>query len=452
METQEKFLKASALRDLAEDAMKSGNTEQAEKYVEEMEHIQAEAQKEAKVYEALAEAKTVEQKATNRVPIASADIKEDSLNEKRSDGTGRSHVDADYKPSGWNKSLPAMSQISWIQDQMGENLKSEARFQKNTFAKWFSSKSEETFFRNASVDEKKAMEQGTDSEGGYLVPEEFINDTVLVGRTPGGRIAPACTVINVNSKDGYIPTLGVATFANVAEEGAYTGAESTPVNAQIAFAIEKYGGLIRVSDELLDNSVPNLPGLLSEIFSQSYGRLEDSMITGGDGSGEFNGIIGGTDYSGSATQTYVTSSISALTAADVLGTYFDVPAQHRGVDSFRWITTSEIMSIISGIGTAAAGVHAIQSLTNAPDAFLLGRGVITSDNAASDLETALGANKKIAVAGDMSGYYVFRRAGMSIRRNDSLYMGTGQVGFFASTRADGSYVRDNFTIMTQPAS
>jgi|TARA_R110002096_G_scaffold294186_3_gene488544 HK97 family phage major capsid protein len=452
METQEKFLKASALRDLAEDAMKSGNTDQAAKYVEEMEHIQAEAQKEAKVHEALAEAKTVEQKATNRVPIAAADIKEDALNEKRSDGTGRSHVDGDYKPSGWNKSLPAMSQISWVQDQMGSNLKAEARFQKDTFAKWFSSKSEETFFRNASADEKKAMEQGTDAEGGFLVPEEFINDTVLVGRTPGGRIAPECTVINVNSKDGYIPTLGVATFANVAEEGAYTGAESTPVNGQIAFAIEKYGGLIRVSDELLDNSVPNLPGLLNEIFSQSYGRLEDSMVTGGDGSGEFNGIIGGTDYSGSATQTYVTSSVSALTAADVLGTYFDVPAQHRGVDSFRWITTSEIMSIISGIGTAAAGVHAIQSLTNAPDAFLLGRGVITSDNAASDLITSLGANKKIAVAGDMSGYYVFRRAGMSIRRNDSLYMGNGQVGFFASVRSDGAFVRDNFTIMTQPAS
>ena len=110
------------------------------------------------------------------------------------------------------------------------------------------------------------------------------------------------------------------------------------------------------------------------------------------------------------------------------------------------------MSIISGIGTAAAGVHAIQSLTNAPDAFLLGRGVITSDNAASDLITSLGANKKIAVAGDMSGYYVFRRAGMSIRRNDSLYMGNGQVGFFASVRSDGAFVRDNFTIMTQPAS
>ena len=31
-------------------------------------------------------------------------------------------------------------------------------------------------------------------------------------------------------------------------------------------------------------------------------------------------------------------------------------------------------------------------------------------------------------------------------------MGNGQVGFFASVRSDGAFVRDNFTIMTQPAS
>ena len=58
------------------------------------------------------------------------------LNEKRSDGTvSITRLTGDYKPAGWNKTLPAMSQISWVQDQMQvQNLKDESKFQADTFA------------------------------------------------------------------------------------------------------------------------------------------------------------------------------------------------------------------------------------------------------------------------------------------------------------------------------
>jgi HK97 family phage major capsid protein len=447
METNEKFVKINALRELAEASLKNEDSDAANKYLDEMEALQDVAEKEAHAEERLVKAQTAERQPRNRVPVTSEDVSVDSINEKRADGRYRGHVDADYKPAGYNKALPAMSQASWVQDKMGSNLKQDAKFQAQTFAKWFTSSSQADFFQNASAEEAKAMQESTDAEGGFYVPDEYINENVLIRGTLGGQLQDSCTVINVNSKSGYMPTTASVVMAHVAEEAALTGAEQTPVVGQIAFNIDKYAGLTRVSDELLEDSIPNLGGVLSEIFSQAWGRLQDKMITGGSGTNAYSGIIGGSDYAGNSTQFFTMANATSIVAADITGAYFDVPAQYREADAFRWIFNSDIFSLITSIGVTAAGVHAIDSLTNAPDSFLMGRAVAINDNTGSGIGTSITSTEKCGVAGNMKSYYIFNRSGFSISRNDSLYQGNGQVGFFANVRSDGQYVRDGFRIL-----
>jgi HK97 family phage major capsid protein len=72
----------------------------------------------------------------------------------------------------------------------------------------------------------------------------------------------------------------------------------------------------------LEDSVPNLGGVLSEIFSQAWGRLQDKMITGGSGTNAYNGIIGGTDYAGNATQFFTMANATSIVAADITGRLF----------------------------------------------------------------------------------------------------------------------------------
>jgi HK97 family phage major capsid protein len=447
METNDEFVKINTLRELAEESLKNEDPDTANKYLDELTALQDIVDKKAHAEERLVKAQTAERQPRNRVPVTSEDVSTDSINEKRSDGKYRGHVDSNYRPAGYNKGLPAMSQASWVQDKMGSNLKEDAKFQTETFIKWFTAPSQATFFQNASSEEIKAMQEGTDAEGGFYVPDEFINDNVLIRGTLGGQLQDACTVINVNSKAGYMPTTASVVMAHVAEEAAYTGAEQTPVIGQIAFNIDKYAGLTRVSDELLEDSVPNLGGVLSEIFSQAWGRLQDKMITGGSGTNAYNGIIGGSDYAGNATQFFTMANATSIVAADITGAYFSVPAQYREADAFRWIFNSDIFSLITSIGVTAAGVHAIDSLTNAPDSFLMGRAVAINDNTGSGIGTSITSTEKCGVAGNMKQYYIFNRAGFSISRNDSLYQGNGQVGFFANVRSDGAFVRDGFKIL-----
>ena len=448
-----KYSHAESLRLMAEKALETGDLDRARTLTEEMESVQEEAETESDLTSRLEKAMRSDMKPMNTVPVAAGDIAEDSKNIKRADGTYRSHVDANFRPAGWVKSdlgrdLPAMAQPSWILAKAGENVKAEAQFQQDTWLQWFTAKSEDDFFRNATPDETKAMQEDTDAEGGFFVPEEFINQTFVVPDAPGGQLRDHCTVIRVTSKDGYVPTLGGTTFAAIAEEAAFTGVETTPTVGQVAYATGKYGSLVRVSDELLADSIPNLPNLLSGIFGTAWGRKSQAMITGGNGTNTYQGIVNGTDGAAASTTFYTMANATSIVAADIIGAYFDVPAQYRGVDTFAWVFTSELGALINSVGVTAAGVHAVESLTNAPDAFLMGRPVVYTDVTGNALGTSVTSTEKCGIAGDFSAYYLFERAGISIRRNDSLYMGNGQVGFFATARGDGRMAtQDAFRIL-----
>jgi HK97 family phage major capsid protein len=438
---------------MAEKALETGDLDRARTLTDEMETVQTEAETESDLVRRLEAAMKSDMKPLNTVPVAAGDIAEDSKNYQRADGTYQSHVDANYRPAGWVKSdlgrdLPAMAQPSWIIAKAGENVKAEAQFQSDVWLRWFTAKSEDSFFRNATPDEAKAMQEDTDTEGGFFVPEEFLNQTFSIPDEPGGQLRDKCTVVRVTGKDGYLPTLAGTTFTGIAEEAAFTGVESTPVVGQVAFTTQKYGSLIRVSDELLADSIPNLPNLLSGIFGTAWGRKSQAMITGGNGTATYQGIVNGTDGAGSSTTYFTLANATSIVAADVVSAYFDVPAQFRGSEGFAWVFTSELGGLINGIGTTAAGVHAISDLTNAPDAFLMGRSVVYSDVTGSGLGSSITSTEKVGVAGDFKSFMIFDRAGISVKRNDSLYMANGQTAFFATARGDGRMaVADAFRIL-----
>jgi HK97 family phage major capsid protein len=264
------------------------------------------------------------------------------------------------------------------------------------------------------------------AEGGFFVPEQFLAQTIHDTGVPGSQLRPLCTVIRVASKDGYIPTMASATWAAIAEEAAPT--ESTPVVGQVTFSIEKSGGLVKVSRELLDDSAINLPALLSQIFQEAAGQFEDVGIISGNDTTQYAGIMG------SSAAFYTMANATSVVGADLIGTYYALNAQHRANAS--WVMKSTIAALINSIAITAAGVHSIPSLTAAPADFILGKRNVLTD-VVSGLGGTITSTEKIAIFGDFRQYYIFDRVGFTIRRNDSLYMGNDQVGFFATRRGDG---------------
>jgi len=438
MSTRQMREEAQALLVKAEETLGTGDVEASTKMIQD---AQATMEKADAIDITNSQIKSLKgdfNKPLNTVPIASTDTADYNPN----DTTAK--IKGNYKPATWVKGLPAMSQPAWVQEQMGDNHKEIAKVQKDAFVKWMKSPSDTIFWKNATPDETKAMQEDTDAEGGYFVPEEFINQVVHDPGVPGSQLRPLSTVVRVASKDGYVPTIASASWAAIAEEGAFS--DQTPTVGQVAFSIEKSGGLVKVTRELLDDSAINLPALLSQIFQEAAGRFEDAGILNGNNTAQYDGILG------SGVADYVAAATGAITTADLTGIFYTLQSQFR--QNATWVMPSLITKQINSIQSTAAGVTGIASLTASPDANLLGKPVVNADDTSNNgLATALSANNEIAVLGSFKNYMIFDRVGMSIRRNDSLYMGNDQVGFFATRRGDGQIgLESAFKILKMAAS
>jgi len=421
--------KAEGLIAQAEAAIQAGEIAKGRKMIEDAQALASEAKDAQDAIDQVKFLKGEFNRPTNDVPVVTAEREMDALNVKRSDGTYRSHTDSNYVPSGYIKGLSPAIQPVWVREKMGANLKAEADFYAETFKRWFGDRSvnASNFWRTANAAEIKAMQENTDNEGGYFVPEDYRANVIHNPGVPGGLHRPYCTVVTTGLKDGYFPTFGSMTWAAIAEEASY--GDNTPTVGQVSFTVRKSGGTVKVSAELLEDAQANLPALLAQIASEAAGRYEDQQIIEGDGTTEPEGIRT------SATDGPATAANNAVTVADFLNWYFDLPAQFRTNAAIS--TSSSFLGYLAGVGTTAAGVHLLSSLRENPEGPIAGKAVVAFDGTGWDNGAAIGASEELGCIGDWRNYYLIDRVGMSVTRDDSVYRANDQVGFFMRKRGDG---------------
>ncbi len=162
-----------------------------------------------------------------------------------------------------------------------------------------------------------ALQIGTDSEGGYLVPDEY--ERTLVGALEEENIFRALAhVIQTSSGDRKIPVVASkGSAAWVDEEGAIP--ESDDAFAQVSIGAYKLGTMIKVSDELLNDSVFNLEAYISKEFARRIGAKEEEAFFTGDGSGKPTGILSAT---GGAEIGVTTASATAFTADEIFDLFY----------------------------------------------------------------------------------------------------------------------------------
>lgn len=421
--------KAESLLADAEASIAEGDVQKARNMIAESQQLVSDAQDAENAVMDIKRLKGEYNRPANAVPFAAEEVITDAKNEVRSDGYGRAHVDSNYTPAGYVKGLSPAIQPTWVREKMGANLKAEAEFYSKTWESWFRDRTVNAskFYRNASAAELKAMQENTDSEGGYFVPEEFRNTVIHNAGVPGGVHRPYCTVITTGLKDGYMPTFGSMTWAVIAEEAAY--GDNTPVVGQVSFTVRKSGGTVKVSAELLEDSQANIPALLAQIAGEASGRYEDQQIIEGDGTTEAEGLRT------TATDGPTTAANNAVTVADYLKWYFNLPAQFR--TNAIVSTTSSFLGYLAAVGSTAAGIHLLSSLRENPEGPISGKQVAVFDGTGWDDGAAIGAAEELGAIGDFRNYYLIDRIGMSVRRDDSVYAANDQVGFFIRKRGDG---------------
>lgn len=141
-----------------------------------------------------------------------------------------------------------------------------------------------------------ALKEGADPDGGFLVPDEFENQ--LIQKLQEANVM--CTishVIQTNSGEHKIPVVASeGTAAWLDEEAAYT--ESNTQFSQVSLSAHKLGTLIKVSEELLNDSAFDLMSYLSGEFGRRLGNAEEQAFLTGTGTNQPTGIL--TDTNGAS--------------------------------------------------------------------------------------------------------------------------------------------------------
>ncbi len=273
-----------------------------------------------------------------------------------------------------------------------------------------------------------ALQIGTDSEGGFLVPDEY--ETTLVEALEEENIfRKLAHVISTSSGDRKIPVVASKGSASwVDEEG--TIPDSDDAFSQVSIGAYKLGTLIKVSNELLNDNVFNLESYISKEFARRIGAKEEDAFFNGNGTGKPVGIFNAT---GGAEVGVTAASATAITADEIIDLFYSLKAPYR--KKAVWILNDATIKTIRKLKDNNGNYLWQPALTAGTPDTILGRPVYTS----SYVPTIAAGAKTIAF-GDFSYYWIADRAGRNFKKLSELYAANDQTGFVATQRVDGKLI------------
>jgi HK97 family phage major capsid protein len=188
--------------------------------------------------------------------------------------------------------------------------------------------------------------------------------------------------------------------------------------------------MIKVSEELLSDSIFDIEGYVSEQFGKRIGDKEEDAFLNGNGVSKPIGILNAT---GGAEVGVTTAGASAITGDELIDLVYSLRAPYR--KSAVFVLNDTTVKLLRKLKDGDGQYLWRPGITeNAPDT-ILGHRIVTSE-----FMPGVSAGSKSIAFGDFSYYWIADRQGRTFKRLNELYATTGQVGFLASQRLDGKLI------------
>ena len=292
-----------------------------------------------------------------------------------------------------------------------------------------------------TMEVRDALSVGVDQNGGFTVPDEF--ERQLVQALEENNIFRSLAkTIHTNSGTRMIPIATDSGSASWIEEGAAIQ-ESDMSFAQETLSAYKLGCMIKVSNELLNDSAFNIAAHIAQRFGVRFGNAEEDAFINGTGPSanpqttpsQPTGIL--TSLTPSAGNT--TANAQTVHFDNIYKLYYSLKSPYRRKAAFLCNETLLLQLML--IKDKNDNYIWKPGLNQAEPDTILGRPIHTSGympaitgNATQD------KNKKVLLFGDFSYYWIADRQNRTLKRLNELYAVTDQVGFIGTQRVDGKLI------------
>ena len=270
-------------------------------------------------------------------------------------------------------------------------------------------------FRNVS----NVLQEGTDADGGYLVPEEYdkriieVLNSENIMRTLGTKIK--------TGGDHKINIAATKPAASWIEEGEPLVWGDATFD-QILLDAHKLHVAIKVTEELLYDNSFGLESYITTQFGRALANAEEDAFLNGNGQGKPTGIFAATGGG------KVSATTTALKGDDIINLVYALKRPYRKKAAF--IMNDKILATVRTLKDSDGQYLWQQSLKDGEPERLAGYPVYTSEYAPTGM----------IAFGDYSYYNIGDRGTRSFKKLTELFAGNDMVGFVAKERVDGKLV------------
>lgn len=296
------------------------------------------------------------------------------------------------------------------------------RFLRNGF-------SELTAEERQAVKELRAQGTSPDAKGGYTVPTQMLNKIVDSMKAYGG-IASVAQILNTSNGQ----EIGWATSDGTAEEGELLGENSEASEEDVSFGNATLGAkklsskIIRVSNELLQDSGVDIEAYLASRIGQRVGRGEAKYLVKGTGAGtpvQPKGLVT------SVTGTVPTGNAASFQWQEMNSLKHAIDPAYRGGQKFRWAFNDTTLQYIEEMVDDQKRPLWLPNIIGGSPATVMGIQYVIDQAIDS-----IGASKKFMFLGDFDRFIVRRVSYMTLKRLVERYAEFDQTAFLAFHRFD----------------
>lgn len=251
---------------------------------------------------------------------------------------------------------------------------------------------------------KAAFNIAAGASGGYLVPDPLYAQ-IIAKRDIQSWVRSAPTQKFTTPADHIlVPTEGTShtDFVLTAEGAAYDENEGTI--GQTDIVLSKYTKLVKASEEFLSYQGTNFDAWLMEALGRAEASTENTVATAAL-------------YASAQASGITTAGAAAITIPELASLVGSLNGGYNVNGQVGFIMRNATEWYLKGV--MGTNYYSFDGL--------FGKPVFQSD----DME-ALAATKKAVAFGNFNFFGVAEKSGMMVQRNPYLFMGTGQVGIYAS--------------------
>lgn len=296
------------------------------------------------------------------------------------------------------------------------------------------------FCRSNDLPLTRAANEGVNSAGGVLVPDDFHAAIINLRELTGAFRGNAEVVPMGRDAMPWPRRTGGLTAYFIAENTAPT--ESQLGLDNITLTAKKIGVLTRMSTELEEDSAADFGELVASEVAYAFARKEDDCGFNGDGSPTYGGmrgltvlLIDGNHNAGKVTAASGHNTFGTLDATDLAATVAAIPA--IALPGAKWFVSQfGFATTFCRLAAVAGGIIVMQDeITGRSYPTFLGFPVVITQ-ALPQIATTL-TGKVMLLFGDLSlAAAVGDRRVVAVRKSDHRYFDQDQIGVLGTERVD----------------